>query len=182
MVNYGQNVIYKLCCKNPEIKNIYVGHTTNFRRRKSEHKSDCENKNKLCYNFNVYSFIRENGCFDNWDMVLIEEYPCETKLQAHRRERYWIEFLNATLNCSIPTRSDEEYKKKYYSENRDEMLDKQKKYREQNRDEILEKSRMKKVKVICECGYEILKHNMSNHIKTNRHKKIIKNTTNLKEN
>jgi predicted GIY-YIG superfamily endonuclease len=174
MVNYGETIIYKLCCKNPEIKNIYVGHTTNFRRRKWEHKSDCENENKKCYNFNVYSFIRENGSFDNWDMIQIEKYPCENKLQAHQRERYWIENLNANLNCSIPTRSDQEYKKIYYDENRDGLLDKQKKYREQNRDKILEKSKMKKVKVICECGCEIFKHNMPIHLNTKKHSSLMK--------
>lgn len=173
MVNYGENVIYKLCCKNPEIQNIYVGHTTNFRRRKSEHKSDCGNKNKECYNYNVYSFIRENGGFNNWDMVLIEEYPCENKLQAHQRERYWIEILNATLNCSIPTRSEKEYKKIYYSENKDEILNRQKIYRQENKDEILRKSKMKKIKVICECGCEILERNMSNHLNTKKHASLM---------
>lgn len=182
MVKYDETFIYKICCKNPEIKNIYVGHTTNFRRRKWEHKSNCYNENKRCYDFNVYSFIRENGGFDNWDMILIEEFKCENKLQAHQRERFWIENLNATLNYSIPSRTEREYKKIYYEENRDEMLDKQKKYREENRDKILEKNRMKKVKVICECGCEILENNMSIHLKTNRHKKFIENTTNLKEN
>ena len=37
--------IYKLCCKNPEITNIYVGSTKNFTRRKHQHKNNCINEN-----------------------------------------------------------------------------------------------------------------------------------------
>lgn len=108
MVNYNDTIIYKLCCKNPEIKDIYVGHTCNHLRRKHEHKKACNNSNRKDYNYHVYKFIRDNGGFDNWHMVMIEEYPCESKLQAERKEREYIENLNATLNRQIPTRKQME--------------------------------------------------------------------------
>jgi hypothetical protein len=31
-------------------------------------------------------------------MVLIEYYPCKSKLELLKRERYWIEEMKATLN------------------------------------------------------------------------------------
>ena len=108
MVNYNKMIIYKLCCKNPEIKDIYVGHTCNHIRRKYEHKKCSINPNSKDYNCYVYKFIRDNGGFQNWDMTMIEEYPCENKLEAERRERYWIETLNSTLNQKIPTRMPSE--------------------------------------------------------------------------
>ena len=44
-IDYSNTIIYKLCCKNPEIKDIYVGHTTDFRRRKCQHKTSCNDQN-----------------------------------------------------------------------------------------------------------------------------------------
>jgi hypothetical protein len=61
MVNYSKGNIYKLCCNDSIIKDIYVGSATNFSRRKSGHKSYCNNPNNIKYNYHVYKFIRENG-------------------------------------------------------------------------------------------------------------------------
>ena len=58
MVKYDESSIYKLCCKNPEIKEEYVGSTTNFTRRKTEHKGTCNNENGKKFNIPVYVFIR----------------------------------------------------------------------------------------------------------------------------
>jgi len=150
MVNYNDTIIYKLCCRNTEIKNIYVGHTCNFNRRKYEHKFHCNNKHSEKYNFNVYRFIRDNGGWNNFDMIMIEEYPCENKLQAERKEREYIENLNATLNCSIPTRSKEEY----------------------NYELKISKKRSEKIK--CECECEISLRNISTHKKSNKHLELMK--------
>ena len=54
MVNYNKSTIYKLCCKDTEITDEYVGSTTNFSRRKAEHKSHCHNENGSAYHFKVY--------------------------------------------------------------------------------------------------------------------------------
>jgi hypothetical protein len=59
MVNYSKGLIYKLCCNDPTVKDVYVGSTTNFSRRKAQHKFSCINENKKGYNFPVYKFIRE---------------------------------------------------------------------------------------------------------------------------
>ena len=65
MPNYENGLIYKLCCKDANITDIYVGSTTNFKQRKKEHKADCHNENNKNYNRPVYKFIRENG--GNWE-------------------------------------------------------------------------------------------------------------------
>ena len=80
-VDYSNSTIYKLCCKDTSIKDIYIGSTTNFRQRKSQHKNCCNNENNKHYNYRLYKFIRENGGFDNWEMFMIEEFKCENKLQ-----------------------------------------------------------------------------------------------------
>ena len=45
-VDYSKSMIYKLCCKDVNIKEIYVGSTTNLIKRKYQHKADCYNKNR----------------------------------------------------------------------------------------------------------------------------------------
>jgi hypothetical protein len=150
MVRYSDGIIYKLCCKNLEIKDIYIGSTTNFIRRKNQHKSDCNNVVKRYhYNLNVYKCIRKNGNFENWDMIEVEKYKAIDKNDLHKRERFWIEQLVSTLNCQIPTQTQKEYyeknvdtiaqnKKEYYKKNVDTIKEYHKKYYEQNTETILQ--------------------------------------------
>ena len=37
--------IYKIYCKDESIKDIYIGSTSNFKRRKRDHRSRCNNSN-----------------------------------------------------------------------------------------------------------------------------------------
>ena len=49
--------IYRLCCKDTDIKEEYIGSTKNFTKRKAQHKRECVKKTDL----KVYNFICENG-------------------------------------------------------------------------------------------------------------------------
>ena len=108
MVNYKKSIIYKLCCKDPSIPDEYIGSTTNKNRRKQQHKENSNGQNKNKYNYPVYQFIRENGGFDNWTMIILEEYSCESKIQLCQREREWIEEMKPTLNRKTPIITEEE--------------------------------------------------------------------------
>lgn len=149
MVNYSQSSIYKLSCKDPEIKDIYIGSTTNFARRKQEHKKCCNNSNAKGYNYHVYKFIRETGGgFDNWEMVELERFNAVDKRNLHTRERYYLELLGATLNKVVPTRELKEYYqdnkqkiKQYYEDNKEVIIEKHKQWREDNKDIIKEKGK-----------------------------------------
>ena len=82
--DYSKTVIYKIVCNDLEIKDYYVGHTTDFTRRKSCHKCACCNENSRDYNFKVYQMIREYGGWNNWTMIEIEKFPCKDgKRQGH---------------------------------------------------------------------------------------------------
>tara|TARA_R110002020_G_scaffold384131_1_gene594775 strand:- start:57 stop:674 length:618 start_codon:yes stop_codon:yes gene_type:complete len=120
-VDYSNSTIYKLCCKDTSIKDIYIGSTTNFRQRKSQHKNCCNNENNKHYNYRLYKFIRENGGFDNWEMFMIEEFKCENKLQKLKKEREWIEKEKPSLNSAIPSRTPMEW----YYDNKEEKNKKQ---------------------------------------------------------
>ncbi len=100
--DYSRCIIYKIVCNDLEIKDLYVGSTTEFTKRKYKHKNNCININSIEYNFKVYDFIRNNGGWNNWIMIEIEKFPCNDGNEARARERYWCETLSATLNDRTP--------------------------------------------------------------------------------
>ena len=112
MVKYKESVIYKICCRNVEIKSQYIGSTTNFNRRKSAHKERCNNESSDKYHLNVYQFIRNNGGWTNFCMIEVEKCNKADKHELHKRERYYIETLNSELNVYIPTQTQKEYKQR----------------------------------------------------------------------
>jgi hypothetical protein len=105
-VDYSQTIIYKIFCKNKLIEDVYIGHTTNFVKRKYQHKLCCQNGNKL----NIYDVIRSNGGWENWDMVEIAKYNCKDSTEARIKEQYHYELHKNLLNDKTPY-SD---LKKYY--------------------------------------------------------------------
>ena len=109
-INYDNVYFYKLVCKDLNITECYVGHTTNFRNRKHAHKAACSNQSNEHHSYRVYQYIRDNGGWENWDMILIEECKREGRLNALKKEREFLEQLKASLNACIPTRSREEYR------------------------------------------------------------------------
>ena len=82
-INYKNALIYKICCNDPNITDIYIGSTTNFYQRTRAHKTSCNNPNGKSYNLHVYKFIRDNGGWKNWRMDLIEFYECNNKLSEN---------------------------------------------------------------------------------------------------
>lgn len=187
-IDYSKCVIYKICCKDPSVTYEYYGHTTNKINRKREHKYSCNNENSKNYNLKVYQVIRENNGWDNWDFIIIEDYPCQNVDEARLRERYWIELKQPQLNFQIPSRTCEEWyndnrnellekNKKYNKRNREKILEYQKKYYEDNKQKILEKQKKYyeeneeriSQKIICECGSKIRSSEMSRHRKTQKH-------------
>ncbi len=188
-INYQNGLIYKLACNDPEIKEEYVGSTTSFKHRKRRHKSNCIDVNITSY---VYKFIRDNGGWDNWSMVLIEYYPCNSQLELEQRERYYIELYESKLNSNIPTRTEDEkkeQKKEYYEKNKEQKKEYSKeyhkKYNEINKEKLKKqkneyyknnKEKLKeqrKEKTLCECGCVMRRDSITKHKKTNKHKKLM---------
>ena len=146
-------LVYKIYCKNTSITDVYIGSTKDFNKRKIIHKSRCYNENKREYNMKLYTFIRNNGGFDNWEFEIIEE-NIQDKVQALVREKYYIEFFGSSLNCITPFRTEEEIKE-YNKEHN-------KKYREKNKEKINEK-------ITCDiCGSFVSRSHIARHKKTNK--------------
>ena len=159
---YQNSIIYKLCHQNDlENKNIYVGSTTNFRNRKCQHKTNCNNENNKLYNYFVYQFIRKNGGWDEWQMIPIEVFPCNDKKELQVKERHHIEILKPKLNKQIPTRN----KAEYYEDNIEKIKEYQKEYYNDNINKIKEQQKINsEIKIICShCEVKIRKTNLKRH-------------------
>jgi hypothetical protein len=159
-IDYNNTIIYKIVCNDLNITDVYVGSTTDFTKRKSCHKSRCNNEKSKFYNIKLYQTIRLNGGWDNWLMCEIEKYPCDDSNEAKSRERYYYELLNTTLNMICPIRSNDEiiesikqyqsmymsqnketkkqYDKEYALSNKEKIKQYQKQYRQNNKEKISE--------------------------------------------
>ena len=100
-----QYFIYKLVCDDCDF--IYVGSTRSIKDRKRQHKSRSKTSE-----MKVYRMIRENGGWENWRMVILEECDetIETKRQAEMREETFRLELKADLNSKRAYRSEDDIK------------------------------------------------------------------------
>ena len=97
-INYRNGgIIYKLVCRDNNIKDCYVGFTTNFVNRKYVHKRTYYNIIPCKHKHTLYDFIRNNGGWDNWNMVEVEHYKCWTSGEANKKVSEWANVLNANL-------------------------------------------------------------------------------------
>jgi hypothetical protein len=171
-VNYSNTVMYKIVSNDLNIRDCYVGSTTDFTKRKCAHKTDCTNINSKKYNYKVYKFIRDNGDWHNWSMILIEMYSCTNHLESSQRERYWCEHLNATLNSVIPSRTKQEYNKQYDINNKDQNREQNKLYRKANQEQI---NNNQKTVIYCVCGSSYTRVNKARHERSEKHQECEKN-------
>jgi len=138
-IDYSKTIIYKIVCNDMTITDLYVGSTVDFTCRKNIHKSTCNRPNNKEYNYKIYQSIRANGGWQNWTMVMIEPFPCENRLQAERRERYWYEELSASLNGKCPSRTMAEYRQ----DNKEQIAEYIKQYRQENKEQIAEQMKQR---------------------------------------
>ncbi len=154
-MDYSKTVIYKLVCNDLNVTDCYVGHTTNFVKRKYAHKNTCNKESDKAYNYKVYQMIRTNGGWDNWSMIQIEPYPCNSSQDATARERYYYELLKPSMNMQTPGRSKSETNKEYKKINAETI----------------------KAKYICECGGHYTHQHRARHFDSANHKKYIEELT-----
>ena len=110
-LNYFINntVIYKIFCKDENVNDLYIGHTTNFSQRKSCHKSACENSKNFLYDIKLYKTIRENGGWGNWNMQELEVLNLKNSTEARIKEAEYYEKYKANLNSVTPCNSKNIY-------------------------------------------------------------------------
>ena len=170
--DYSNTVIYRLYSKNPNIKDDYIGHATNFVKRQTNHNSSCNNtsdKNKD-YNRKVYKYIRENGGFDNWQFEILVYADLKDKYEAKKLEKHYIKIFKPTLNVDDVAQTPEEK-----AENRKKYNNK---FREANPEKTKASNAASNAKRLesytCICGCSTSKINEARHFDTPTHKKFLK--------
>jgi len=125
----------------------------------------------------VYKTIRQHGGWENWEMVLVEAFPCENNLQAAARERFWYENLKANMNCQVPNQT----KKEWEIQNQDKNAEYQTEYRDTNKDKIKEyaakyyaenQDKIKK-EIDCKCGGKYQNMSKARHFRSKMHLNFI---------
>ena len=94
--------------------------------------------------------ILENG---DYNIILVEEFPCESNKQLRRRERFHIEG-NECVNIRKPLQTTDEYiqyQQQYSTDNRTDL------YAKQN------------AKHTCSCGGKFTYQNKLIHLRTKKH-------------
>ncbi len=173
MPDYQDSKIYKIV--NYENDDIYIGSTCEptLARRLAKHvgnyKSYLNGKGNYVTSFKII----ETG---NYDIQLIELYPCNSKMELHAREGYWIKQMDC-VNKAIPGRTNKEYRednkdiireknKEYREENQEKIAEKKKAYREDNKEII---SARKNKKEQCICGITFTHRHKARHMRTKKH-------------
>jgi len=163
---YRNGKIYKIVSDNTNL--IYVGSTVNtlsyrLSRHMSAYKKYYEDRGNYVSSFDIL----EKG---EYEIILIENFPCETKKELLFRERFWQEEIPCVnLLKAIRTRED---RLKWYQENKEEQNERSRKYREKNLDKELERSKKYREKNL-EKELERSKKYRETHVKetVDRHKK-----------
>ena len=150
-VDYSKTIIYKIQHKEVD-ELLYVGSTTDFTRRKAQHKRICNNANSEKYNLKIYSMMRDNGGFDSFNMLVIKEFPCQNKQEVLMEEDKIMREMKSTLNMMRAYLTPEEAVTRY-KEN---------------------KKRYNKEKFVCPCGGRYTYSHKQIHFNTLKHQKYLK--------
>jgi hypothetical protein len=144
MSKFANGKIYKIQCK--ITGECYIGSTiVTLSKRISTHKASYKRwLNGHGYKFSSYPIIERN----DYEITLVENFPCDIKYHLLCRERYYIEHTPNCINKNIPSRTpsergrskyaaNPEIKKAYYEANKQRILAYQKEYharKKQNED------------------------------------------------
>ena len=146
MPNYQNGKIYKIT--SGEL--TYIGSTCEptLARRLSKHIGHYNMWKKDNRGYTTSFQLIETG---QYEITLIELFPCGSKDELTARERFHIE-TNVCVNKFIPTRTKEEYAetykeyfietaKKYYEVNKERKKEKSKEWRSSNKERIAERNK-----------------------------------------
>jgi hypothetical protein len=187
---YKNGKIYRIVCNVTGL--TYIGSTyQTLSQRLIEHRGYYRELLKNPDKKNIQTSTRVIAGGD-YDIVLLEKCPCESKEELNKRKRHYIESMEC-INKIIPGRSVKEYKKIYYEKNKEAIAEKAKIYREKNKEKakihrdknkeaIAEKGKIyyeknreaiaekNKVMVECSCGSTHLYVGKARHLRSQTHR------------
>jgi hypothetical protein len=147
MPDYSKAKIYRIVSNVCDL--VYYGSSCEtLSKRLAQHRRSYNSYLKGKGNYTASFEIIEKG---NYEIILVENCPCNSKEELKSRERFYIENNNC-VNKYIPGRTLEETREKvkeYYQENREKIL------------------KQKSEKICCEiCGSKIRKPDIKRHQRT----------------
>ena len=172
MIDYRNGKIYKLI--STETDNVYIGSTslkylsTRLVGHKHAYTSWQAGKGRYVSSFEIVQH-------DNCKIILLENFPCESKDELHAREQYWIE---NSANCINKRKASAglsrvDYNKQYV-----------KQYQKQPKIKAYHKQYQKQynqTKIKCICGSTGSINDYSRHIKSQKHEDFITKYDDLSE-
>lgn len=148
--------IYRIFCKDDNIKDCYIGQTKDIQSRIRQHKCKCKKSN-----IKIYEFIRTNGNWDNWTYEILEECECEDNTQSHLVEQKWYDLLQPSLNFQRPAQT---------------LFEQHNKWKNNNKDHIKEYDKKRSFeRLICECGCLYSPKHKNRHLESIKHNELLKN-------
>jgi hypothetical protein len=160
-VDYSKTIIYQIKCLD-DVDFVYVGHTTNFKSRKSDHKKVANSLDYKESHYKIYQTIRDNGGWENWEMIPLEEFACNSSTEARIKEQEWIDKLQTNMNTRKAFLTQEEHREWSYNYNNNWRLanpEKQKQMR----------NNAKKM-CDCPCGGKYSLNHKARHFESSKHK------------
>jgi hypothetical protein len=178
-IDYSSTIIYKITCRDPLIKDLYVGHTTNFVQRKHAHKQSCMNEKCVNYKCKLYETIRNNGNWENWKMEIINFFDCKNQYEARKKEQEYFISLNATLNEPY-AKKPKEIKQKFNCTNCNMVFSNENTLELHKTKKHIKNSEQEDPTIFnynCNsCNYDtIRKSQYERHISTTKHQALVKN-------
>jgi hypothetical protein len=157
---YANGKIYKIVSDKTD--KIYIGSTTrhlNIRLNDHRHQS----KGHSCSSLQL--FIIDPNC----KIELIENYPCNSKIELHMRERFYIlQNKHICVNIVVPLRTTHEW----YIDNIEYCKITNYHYYNKHKHHI---AAMKSQPIICKCGIITNNNHIRRHEKSTRHIRILMN-------
>ena len=168
MINYNNGKIYKIepICEHDE-EEIYIGSTTKqyLCQRMAAHNYEYKKwKDNQRHYYTCFKLF-DKYSFENCTIVLLELVNVNTKDELEMREKHYIK-THSCVNRMIPQRKAQEYQE----DNKEQISLKHKKYYAENKVEILNKL---KEKCCCSCGSTHRISDKARHFKTMKHQNFI---------
>jgi len=124
MPKYENGKIYRIICNQTGLQ--YIGSTTiSLSARLSQHKKILKDGKS-----GTSKIVLQNG---DYNIVLLQDFPCDRKEQLLQRERYFIETLDC-VNKKIPNRTQKEW----YEGNKKEYIARQMIWNNNNKEKLVE--------------------------------------------
>jgi hypothetical protein len=147
MSKYKNGKIY--CIRSFQTEKVYVGSTVErLCQRMALHRHDCRRYlNGTRGKITSFDILK----YDDAYIELIENYPCNSKEELHRKEGQYIRKMNC-VNKNVAGRTKKEYdidnkekikerKKQYAEQNKEKIKETKKKYEEANKEKIKERKK-----------------------------------------